>query len=471
MGFFAFLIIVSCGPDPTPEDAGMDAGDVPMEDGGFDAARPCDRACTNCERCIDGSCVPVSEGLSCSGGICRSGVCCGGCWDGETCQTGDTLAACGRAGELCLECSCTGDVCMDSRCIAAARATGVSAGDSHTCATLMDGSTWCFGRNFSGQVGSGEASSTELSPVRVAEGAVSIAAGTDFSSVVTSDRRRYAFGLNSAGQLGLGDTGTGTERRSPEPDPFLDWTSVVAGDEHACALTSTNRLRCWGNGTDGQLGNGERTIVPIPTNVGANAWLDVALGRGFSCAVRSDRTLWCWGINTRFQLGLGESGVTRGRAEPAQVSADADWREVTCGDDFGCGIREPGILYCWGANDEGQLGIGSRGQLVIPWPIDRSSVWRGIDAGAQHMCALLEGQLWCWGEGRSGQLGSGERQDSLNPLRVGRRSDWNVVSAGAAHTCALDAFGALYCFGSGGDGRLGTGDAEDRLLPTRVCFE
>jgi alpha-tubulin suppressor-like RCC1 family protein len=472
MGFFAFwFFVMACGPDPAPGDGGTDAGGIDPFDGGFDAAPACDRECSSCERCIEGQCVAVSEGLGCGGGVCRSGVCCTGCWDGASCRNGDTVDACGRAGDFCLECGCTGDACVESRCVGTTAATAVGAGDDHTCALLADGSAWCFGRNVSGETGSGSDAVAELVPVRVAEGAISVAAGRDFSSVVTGDKRRYAFGANVAGQLGLGDLGGGTERRTPAPDAFSDWVSVVAGGEHACGLTALGRLRCWGNGADGQLGIGERMLVPAPSDVGADAWSDVALGRAFSCAVRSDRTLWCWGINTRSQLGLGAGGITRGRAEPAQVTADRDWLEVTCGDDFGCGVRDPGILHCWGANDEGQLGIGERGALVIPWPVDRSAAWHGIDAGAEHMCALLGGQLWCWGEGRAGQLGSGDRLDSLSPARVGIRSDWSAVSAGTAHTCAIDTGGALYCFGSGSDGRLGNGGADDRLSPTRVCFE
>ena len=50
-----------------------------------------------------------------------------------------------------------------------------------------------------------------------------------------------------------------------------------------------------------------------------------------------------------------------------QAGTGTDWAHVTAGFDFLCALRKNGTLWCWGTNDQGQLGIGR--QSVDPTPV------------------------------------------------------------------------------------------------------
>ena len=76
----------------------------------------------------------------------------------------------------------------------------------------------------------------------------------------------------------------------------------------------------------------------------APVWL--AAASDHTCAIRSDRTLWCWGANEHGQLG---DGSTTARERPGQVGTDGDWLAIDTSASHSCGLRSDGTLWCWGA--------------------------------------------------------------------------------------------------------------------------
>ncbi|RLB48979.1 MAG: hypothetical protein DRJ42_22060, partial [Deltaproteobacteria bacterium] len=73
------------------------------------------RECIECASCLGGACTPT-DGPECPGGICHVGACCTGCWNGASCEAGDTAAACGTTGAMCTACTpcsdCAGGTCV-----------------------------------------------------------------------------------------------------------------------------------------------------------------------------------------------------------------------------------------------------------------------------------------------------------------------------------------------------------------------
>jgi alpha-tubulin suppressor-like RCC1 family protein len=133
-----------------------------------------------------------------------------------------------------------------------------------------------------------------------------------------------------------------------------------------CALTSAGALWCWGLNDDGQLALGMVDVVPHPTpaRVGTATWVAIDAGEDHVCGIQTGGSLWCWGENTWGQVGNGSSGsdVTT----PTRVGSASDWVAVALGEDHTCGVRAGGSLWCWGANDLGQLGLGSRTLTTLP---------------------------------------------------------------------------------------------------------
>jgi len=263
--------------------------------------------------------------------------------------------------------------------------------------------------------------------------------------------------------------------------PEVPVARVHAGQAHACAIDESGGLWCWGANAAGQLGVGEGDFTPrtSPSPVTtAGPVLEVEASDDFTCHVQADHTLWCWGEDEHRQLGLGPccTPETTDQQAPARVGTDL-WDQVSLGDRHGCALSftYPGEIWCWGRNDDGQLGeVTTRDQIADPNRMGSATDWQRVDAGAFHTCGIkTDGRLYCWGRGDDGRLGVGDDAGSFTPRRIsgGDGSVWSQVSAGIAHTCAVAVDGRLWCWGEGGGGRLGLGHAEDRWGAQQVDVE
>jgi alpha-tubulin suppressor-like RCC1 family protein len=261
---------------------------------------------------------------------------------------------------------------------------------------------------------------------------------------------------------------------APQPEAgSSDWRQVSMGRYFACGIRTSGRLYCWGDDDLGQLGNGAATgDQPAPVLVGGgwNDWRSVSAGEGFACGLRATRAIYCWGDNSRGQLG---NGTTSPFAAPTPVQgANNYWTSVTAGAFHTCGRVRDGRLSCWGGNDRGQLGTGGSGaDRPEPRPVAGARTdWAAVEAGERQTCGRrTSGRLYCWGDNTYGQLGDGTTTSRPTPrLVVGGIADWRTVAVAANHTCALRASGRLYCWGSNARGQLGDGTTTTRRAPRLV---
>jgi alpha-tubulin suppressor-like RCC1 family protein len=285
-----------------------------------------------------------------------------------------------------------------------------------------------------------------------------------------ADGSLWCWGANWAGQLG-----DGTTESSPEPVETLPPGSVgpfAAGGVHSCAARAEgDGVLCWGRNDTGQLGDGGTAdgLNPTPVSGSIGAVMALAAGVAHTCAITSDQSLWCWGRNDRGQLGSGT--ISSHSSVPVQVPL-SNVMEVAVGDGHTCAISDGGRLWCWGAGDEGQLGVGSAGDSAEPVRV--ASVQRPVElaAGSGHSCARLEeDRLYCWGRNRVGQVGNGTTENMMAPVQIFPPGSTARVSAGFDHTCARKTDGTLWCWGSGKEGQLGTGasgELGDRSTPDQV---
>jgi alpha-tubulin suppressor-like RCC1 family protein len=199
----------------------------------------------------------------------------------------------------------------------------VDAGGDHTCAATSDGSAWCWGNDWAGQLGDGTHESSRLRAVRVKR-----VDGTTLTGVV----------------------------------------AVSAGVAHSCAVVRDGSAWCWGSNWDGQLGDGTRKNHRLRavrvTKVGGEPLAGViATSNGYchSCARTRDGATWCWGANGSGQLG---DGTTTGRSRAVRVTrgggrALAGVVGVSAGHAHTCARQGTDAVWCWGANWDGQLGDGT----------------------------------------------------------------------------------------------------------------
>jgi alpha-tubulin suppressor-like RCC1 family protein len=155
---------------------------------------------------------------------------------------------------------------------------------------------------------------------------------------------------------------TGEHKAAGRMSPGIPWVHIAAGGGHTCGIRTDGTLWCWGDNDSGELGIGNHTGQDRPrqiTTPAAGGWASInATGIYFTCVTRTGGTLWCWGWNISNQLGIG--GDTD-QELPQQVitPAEGGWASVTAGFDHACAARADGTLWCWGYNDNGELGIGN----------------------------------------------------------------------------------------------------------------
>ncbi|MGZ3419884.1 MAG: RCC1 domain-containing protein [Polyangiales bacterium] len=275
---------------------------------------------------------------------------------------------------------------------------------------------------------------------------IDIAATGEFSCAVSSTGRLRCWGDNRQGQLG---DGTLMQHATPnDVSGIAGATAVAAAAYHTCAIVTGGAVKCWGNNYSGVLGDGTSTRSGVPIDVekvsGAKS---ITTGEGHTCAILADATLTCWGSNQYGQLGDPKAPHP---SKPVVAIGTSDVVAVGTGNGFTCVAHVDGTASCWGAGSEGELGDGtSPFSRTTPGPVQGLSTVKGLTAGQGHACALLEdGTVRCWGSNTSGQLGSGKTDKTSSvPLAVLGITGAKAIQALGSRTCALLEGGAVSCWG------------------------
>ena len=237
----------------------------------------------------------------------------------------------------------------------------ISAGDSHTCATLQ-GSAYCWGYGAYGRLGSGSSANAE-EPALVSGGVLfrAVVTGGSFScGIAASDSTAYCWGYNHLGQLG--DGGTAANALPAPVTGARRFGLLTAGTAHACGLTASGEAYCWGGADQGELGITDSTgdcggyacsTRPVLVSGGLR-FTALAAGHAFTCGATATASL-CWGAlpgiagaGPRVPTPFGTEGTAGG---PVFVS-------FTAGFDHACGLTAAHEAYCWGSDRHGKLGDG-----------------------------------------------------------------------------------------------------------------
>jgi alpha-tubulin suppressor-like RCC1 family protein len=145
----------------------------------------------------------------------------------------------------------------------------LAAGDRHTCALTAAGAVRCWGLGEDGALGYGTTQSIQNAAaagiVNLGGLAVQIAAGQTHTCALLLDGTARCWGDGSAGALGYGNTDNVGDDESPAVAGAVQLTEVatqlVAGGEFTCALLASGAVQCWGEGLDGRLGYGHQLNI------------------------------------------------------------------------------------------------------------------------------------------------------------------------------------------------------------------
>jgi alpha-tubulin suppressor-like RCC1 family protein len=350
----------------------------------------------------------------------------------------------------------------------------------HSCAITRGGALQCWGDNANGQLGDGTTTASAR-PVAVrgfAAGVTAIAAGDRYTCALTTAGGVSCWGYNEFGQLGNGTT---SDSASPVDVTGLanGISAIAARGEHTCALTVAGGVKCWGANINGQLGDGSTTNSPTPVDVVglATGIIAITTGGEHTCALRTDGAVKCWGWNAAGQLGDGtttdrSSPVDAGRPTSPHGDAPRSFkvRSIAAGGRHTCAVTIEGDVWCWGRNDEGQLGDGTTVSRGTPDYSQLGSEASAVSNGGNYTCALARaGGVQCWGDNSAGQLGnSGAIEGSPLVAVAGLGSGVTAIAAGYYHSCAVTTDGGVKCWGLNDSGQLGDGTTTDRSIPVPV---
>lgn len=328
----------------------------------------------------------------------------------------------------------------------------ISGGYDSTCVLLADGQVVCYG------------SLAFAQPIvpniqRIAVGVAAVCALDSAGAV-------WCWGQNYYGQLGDGTTDARDGAwQVPLPAPAVDLSAGNNGGE--CAVLNTGKIMCWGGDFFGGM-----NLMPVEITVLSNA-TRVVTGSTHACAIVSPSAsvhdVWCWGNGPNGELG---DGLYAAAVDPVQAVGISDAVDLAVGEQFTCVVHATGSVSCFGTGaDQDAMGV-PQGATGVPNPVATTITdARGIGSGEYHVCVIeASGDVSCFGMfpgvGEWHDLGLlGNVSSGLLGNAVPATGLHNVVQVvgGGLHSCARDSIGAPYCWGFNTSGELGVNPA---TIPT-----
>ncbi|MEU7025043.1 Ig-like domain repeat protein, partial [Streptomyces sp. NPDC046203] len=332
-----------------------------------------------------------------------------------------------------------------------------------------------WGYNTRGQLGDGTTTNRFLpGDVVLPEGVelTALSASGFFSMALTSDGRVLAWGENDFGQLGDGTT---TNHLTPAYADIPAGTTITAidtGQFFSLALTSDGRVLAWGLNAVGQLGDGtsDNSSTPVEVSIPAGVRItDISAGGGTGVALTSDGRVLGWGDGVNGQMGNGTNGYNRTPVY-ASLPAGTEITDVSAGQTHVLALTDDGQALAWGYNGSGELGDGTTTQRNLPVPVDLPTGVRltAVDAGSYYSLALTDdSRALAWGANNFAQLGDGTTTNRSTPVYTALPDGVTItaVSAGTYTELALTANGRVYAWGYNNWGQVGDGTSVQRSTP------
>jgi alpha-tubulin suppressor-like RCC1 family protein len=311
---------------------------------------------------------------------------------------------------------------------------------STSCSLKLDGYVACIGDVSSGQSGVLATSASVLLNTQVSNAfRLSTSTTTTCAINISTISALYCWG-----PLAPEDT-----------DLAIDEVSV--GNSSACAISNAKNLYCWGSNSSGQLGDSSVKSSTLQLNKVASdaSFSKVAVGYRHACAVTDTGLVYCWGDNSRLQLGSTGADSKIPKAVPGIGTAVS----IAVGDYHSCAQLQDGAISCWGDNSKRQINASTTTQLS-PSSLVLSGSVRGYSLGSFNTCLLTSTGPW------SNSLNCfGDNSKKQSPGVVS--GSYKEVSAGSNTVCAVNSQDLVYCFGSADSNKI-NGVSLDTSTPTKI---
>ncbi|NP_001139174.1 E3 ISG15--protein ligase HERC5.2 [Danio rerio] len=204
--------------------------------------------------------------------------------------------------------------------------------------------------------------------------------------------------------------------------------------------------------------------------------IQIACGDQHSVALSNDGQLFVWGENAHGQLGLRKEQALIQSPQHLQSLCGIPVAQISAGGNHSFVLSLSGVVFGWGSNSAGQLGLGDTTDRFVPTIVKSLSGKKtvSISCGGEHTATLSKGgTVFTFGSGGFGQLGHNSLKDEHHPRLVAELwgSKVSQVTCGRHHTLVLVALtNRIYSFGCGMQGQLGNGEQVKQSVPLPVLL-
>jgi len=300
--------------------------------------------------------------------------------------------------------------------------TAVVADEYDNVALKSDGTVWAWGANWiygndSGEIGD-DTTTDRFTPTQVSGlSDVTQLGGRGYQTLaVEGNGTVWAWGDNEYGQLG--NNSLLSTLVPVQVSTISNPKMVSVGGFFCMALLQDGTVLAWGQDDKGECGNGTYVSgndgIRMPTEVsGLTDVVYISCGWDHAMAIKSDGTVWCWGNNSNGELGDGTSANS---AVPVQTLGLTNIVSVSGGDRHSSALDAKGNVYKWGQNGYGDLGNGTSDNGVHSSPVavaSLSHVTLSASRDYHNLAVEADGSLWTWGNNAFAQCGLGSTSPKL----------------------------------------------------------
>jgi len=291
--------------------------------------------------------------------------------------------------------------------------------------------------------------------------------------LITEKGEVFAFGINEYGELGLGNKKLESTPKPIEIFSEIRIISICAGFSHSLALTDSGNVWSWGRNNVGQLGlrnyNNQCSPQQIP---GLEKIVGISAGTFHNLAVSESGLVSAWGANSWGQLGVGDY-YTRNKPKLIRRLTDKKIISIYTGARHSGAISSLDVVYAWGNNLCGQLGISSNKNRKRARPIEKFNGKKvlSIVGGQDWTLAIVDDQVYSWGHNQVGQLGLGDFSDRNDPRPIPELSEKKITRLGVGnqYSVAIGESGNVFVWGNNSLGELGNKSSkEPKNVPQAV---
>ncbi|MBO5478752.1 MAG: cadherin-like beta sandwich domain-containing protein [Clostridia bacterium] len=407
------------------------------------------------------------------------------------------------------------------------RVVQISEGTDHILMLGQSGKIYSYGKNVYGQLGDNTTIARQnniSTAVKIKDGSIlenvsEVSAGDKYSIATTKDGKVYTFGINQTMQLGVSNdlnaNGIQESLYAILKEDITEVERVEAGYTHTAVYKQNGEIYTWGQGVEGELGNGTNHNIEqaqlvgkniIQTNVSSvvleaeetfdiDAWIDyfnlfttpntnityeilnpnlaiVNSTNGELMTIKEGRTTVLAREKATNKIAIIDIRILAKGTRPENINTTIEPQVETNGNHT-IMLKVDGTVWTYGIGNYGELGNGKKEvtdepvQAIFP----KGTIITKIAAGENHCLALdNEGNVWSWGRNEYYQLGNSTKEYILTPTKIEGLTNIKQIDAGNHTSFAITKEGELYGFGLNANGEAGIGSYTNRITPTKAKF-